>query len=322
MPKAADEDVCLGRVGRCRAMAFPQPRSGRVEHLKCWSPHLQSGSGPAGSGRPHSPWRTFGTEADAVIHALSCIGFVPVNPRLAGIWVLSDEPGTHSWNTGNNWQSWVAHESLWEEGEDSVQLSHSTLCLQCSEVGAGERGWVAASGSCEPWSPFSSAGRWLCGRGSRLGLSSELLSPGSTRHPTLPRAEGMPPCTATSASHSDFVQRHPSAQMGHSGGPRVPQGGGEAEGKRSPGPPPAAAKCAGAERQHGPRSRRERRPGRPRGCCATAPGSRSLPPPPGGRPGTAAAPGGRCAGQRGRAAGRSRGRVRGAKRRFDIPPLV
>lgn len=116
---------------------------------------------------------------------------------------------------------------------------------------------------------------------------------------------------------SDFVRLHPSpgsrspsrhgrrappsparpagaaaAQPGPCGRPRCVRGGGAA--------PPA----------RGSRSQRQR--GGPRGCCATARGSRSPPPPPGGRPATAAAPGGRCAGQRGGAAGRSLGPCRGA----------
>lgn len=80
---------------------------------------------------------------------------------------------------------------------------------------------------------------------------------------------------------------------------------------------PPAAGCAGrsgAERRRRPEAAAVS--GGPRGCCATAPGSPSPPPPPGGRAGTAAAPGGRCAGQRGGTAGGPRGEAAGSAPRL------
>lgn len=134
------------------------------------------------------------------------------------------------------------------------------------------------------------------------------------QHPESPGAEGVPPCTGASASHSDFARFHPTrgngahatdastAGAGRGGGGKG--GGGAGAGRHFPGPPPLgqpgpcgrSRPCArGGAAPPAKGSRSQRQPGGPWGCCATARGSRSPPPPPGGRPATAAAPGGRCA---------------------------
>lgn len=88
------------------------PGPGRSEHLKCWSPHLQSGSGPIDSSAPDSPpcW-TFGTKA--YIHSCSELHqLCASHPRLSRIWVLSDQSGTCSRSTASKLKGlsglWIA----------------------------------------------------------------------------------------------------------------------------------------------------------------------------------------------------------------------
>lgn len=110
--------------GPCRVMAFPQPRSGRSEHLKCWSLHLQSGSGPAGSGRPHSPCWTFGTEADLSFRnwaePASCLSAPGLDLRV--FWWARGP----SWSP-DKWQTRAAPELLWKKGRTGSSF-HIALC--------------------------------------------------------------------------------------------------------------------------------------------------------------------------------------------------
>lgn len=190
--KAADEDVCAPRppyssVGLQRSLS-PDPR--RAEHLKCWSPHLQCGSEPANSSAPDSPpcW-TFGTQAYAVTHALSCTGFVPLTQGClgSGCFLISLIPVPRARLI--SWRAWVAHKlQLGEGAEDRVRLSHSALWLEHSEVGTGERDWVASSGSCKTSPHFPLPEGWPSDVWTRLGLLSE--PPPLHAAPPTPRIPG------------------------------------------------------------------------------------------------------------------------------------